>query len=115
MAPSIANAAAYKRVGRTNPFLRYGLPLVTLTVLGSLGLAHLQQGRRDVAIARDEQEWEVIKDTRGLSRESPIGGSIRRRNKKLDLEEELKAMQEKIDINTFEYKKIPRPGEKVQK
>jgi len=36
---------AFKRWGRRSPFLRYGLPMISLTVLGSLGLAQLLQGR----------------------------------------------------------------------
>jgi cytochrome c oxidase assembly protein subunit 16 len=34
----------FKRLGWTNRFLKYGVPLISLTILGSLGLAHLQQG-----------------------------------------------------------------------
>jgi hypothetical protein len=30
---------------RWNPFVKFGIPLISLTVLGSLALAHLQQGR----------------------------------------------------------------------
>lgn len=112
MLPTTSNSAAYRRVGRTSPFLRIGLPLIVLTVLGSLGLSHLHQGRRDVAIARDEQEWEIIEDTKGLSREGPRSGNFRRIKKKIDLEEELKAIQKKIDIDSFEYEKIPRLGQK---
>lgn len=32
-------------VKRWNPFLKFGVPLISLTVLGSVALAHLQQGR----------------------------------------------------------------------
>lgn len=35
----------FKRWGRQSPFLRYGLPMISLTVLGSVGLGHLLQGR----------------------------------------------------------------------
>ncbi len=34
----------FKRLGWTNRFLKYGVPLISLTILGSLGLAHLLQG-----------------------------------------------------------------------
>ncbi|RWW57913.1 hypothetical protein BHE74_00035258 [Ensete ventricosum] len=40
-------ASQFKRWGRKYPFLRYGLPLISLTVLGSVGLAHLIQGRQE--------------------------------------------------------------------
>jgi hypothetical protein len=34
----------FKRLGWTNRFLKYEVPFISLTILGSLGLAHLQQG-----------------------------------------------------------------------
>lgn len=36
---------SFKRWGRKYPFVRYGLPMISLTVLGSIGLGHLLQGR----------------------------------------------------------------------
>lgn len=33
----------FKRWGRRSPFLRYGLPIIILTVLGAVGLSHLLQ------------------------------------------------------------------------
>eukprot|EP00250_Pteridium_aquilinum_P009314 c18589_g1_i1 orf=348-677(-) len=102
-------AKAYRRRGRSRPFLQFGLPLVTLTVVGFLGIGHLHQGRRDIAAVVDEQGWEKIKDSEGLTWEGPIGQNMYRKNKKMNLEEELKVMQEKMDINSFEYKKIPKP------
>ncbi|MCO5551981.1 hypothetical protein L7F22_005489 [Adiantum nelumboides] len=98
---------AYKKRVRTSPFLRFGLPLVSLTVVGFWGLGHLVQGRRDVSNVIDETGWERIKE-QGLTREGAIG-NVYRKNKKIDLMEELKVMQEKMDIDSFEYKKIPRP------
>lgn len=41
-------ASKFKRWGRKYPFLRYGLPLISLTVFGSVGLAHLIQGRQEL-------------------------------------------------------------------
>jgi hypothetical protein len=38
-------ASSFKRWGRGHPFVRYGLPMISLTVLGALGLAHLLHGR----------------------------------------------------------------------
>lgn len=40
-----AAAMALAKVKRWNPFLKFGVPLISLTVLGSVALAHLQQGR----------------------------------------------------------------------
>lgn len=39
------SASRFKRWGRKSPFIRYGLPMISLTVLGALGLGHLLQGR----------------------------------------------------------------------
>lgn len=39
------SAPSFKRWGRRHPFVRYGLPMISLTVLGAVGLAHLIQGR----------------------------------------------------------------------
>ncbi|KAJ6432870.1 hypothetical protein OIU84_019994 [Salix udensis] len=38
-------ASSFKRWGRGHPFVRYGLPMISLTIFGSIGLAHLLQGR----------------------------------------------------------------------
>ena len=35
----------FKRCGKKNPFVRYGIPMNSLTVLESVGLGHLLQGR----------------------------------------------------------------------
>ncbi|KAJ1406396.1 Cytochrome c oxidase assembly protein [Sesbania bispinosa] len=37
--------SSFKRWGRQSPFVRYGLPMISLTVLGAVGLAQLLQGR----------------------------------------------------------------------
>lgn len=102
--------ANYKRWGRTNPFLRFGLPLISLTIFGAVGLGHLQQGRKDMEEVREDREWEAIERTKALSREGPLGKFVRPKSSKTNLEDELKALQQKIDINNFEYKKIPRPS-----
>lgn len=39
------SSPGFRRWGRQNPFVRYGLPMISLTVLGSIGLSHLLQGR----------------------------------------------------------------------
>ncbi|GAB2222721.1 hypothetical protein Droror1_Dr00016845 [Drosera rotundifolia] len=96
----------FKRLGRTNPFVRYGLPMISLTVLGALGLGHLIQGTKDISKAKNDQEWEIIEQKKALSRTGPLNAY---KPKKISLEEELKAFQEKVDINNFEYKRLPRP------
>jgi hypothetical protein len=41
----VKSVSSFKRWGRKGPFLRYGLPMISLTVFGALGLGHLLQGR----------------------------------------------------------------------
>uniref|UniRef100_A0A0V0HTG6 Putative cytochrome c oxidase assembly protein COX16, mitochondrial-like n=1 Tax=Solanum chacoense TaxID=4108 RepID=A0A0V0HTG6_SOLCH len=100
--------SSFKRLGRKSPFMRYGLPMISLTVLGSIGLSQLLQGSKDIAKVKDDQEWEIIETRKALSRFGPINAY---NPKKMNLEEELKALQEKVDINDYEYKKIPKPKE----
>ncbi|KAF7148366.1 hypothetical protein RHSIM_Rhsim03G0119300 [Rhododendron simsii] len=176
------SASGFKRWGRKSPFIRYGLPMISLTVLGALGLGHLLQGRtgytdgvctldvqvvlsvegtgywrnysfedvklldlsshplkpsraidwdlrllgfvwvvldclfrtsyswkcKDIAKVKDDQEWEIIETRKALSRTGPVEAY---KPKKISLEEELKALQGKVDINNYEYKKIPKPNE----
>ncbi|XP_057428035.1 uncharacterized protein LOC130721286 [Lotus japonicus] len=101
-------ATSFKRWGRKSPFVRYGLPMISLTVLGSLGLAHLLQGSKDIAKVKDDQEWEIIEARKALSRTGPVDAY---QPKKISLEDELKVLQQKVDINDYEYKKIPKPNE----
>ncbi|KAG5152569.1 hypothetical protein JHK84_029041 [Glycine max] len=98
---------AFKRWGRRTPFLRYGLPMISLTVLGSIGLAQLLQGSKDIAKVKDDQEWEIIETKKALSKTGPVNAY---NPKKISLEDELKALQQKVDINSYEYKKIPKPN-----
>ena len=42
------SASGFKRWGRKSPFIRYGLPMISLTVFGALGLGHLLQGRLEL-------------------------------------------------------------------
>ncbi|XP_057471259.1 uncharacterized protein LOC130760083 [Actinidia eriantha] len=101
------SASGFKRWGRRSPFIRYGVPMISLTVFGALGLGHLLQGSKDIAKVKDDQEWEIIETREALSRTGPVEAY---KPKKISLEEELKAMQKKVDINNYEYKKIPKPN-----
>ncbi|KAL5217644.1 hypothetical protein ABZP36_018328 [Zizania latifolia] len=106
----VRQASQFKRWGRTHPFLRYGLPLISLTVFGAVGLGHLIQGSKEVTKEKEDMEWEVAETTKALSRTGPVGGAYK--PKKLSLEDELKALQRKVDINNYDYKRIPRSNEK---
>ncbi|KAF9676673.1 hypothetical protein SADUNF_Sadunf08G0027500 [Salix dunnii] len=46
----------HRRSGRGHPFIRYGLPMISLTVLGVLGLAHLLQASWVVLVHWDNLE-----------------------------------------------------------
>ncbi|WOK97920.1 cytochrome c oxidase assembly protein cox16, mitochondrial isoform X3 [Canna indica] len=102
------SASQFKRWGRKYPFIHYGLPFISFTVLGSIGLAHLLQGSKDVTKEKDDIEWEIIETRKAITRTGPKDGY---KPKKLSLEEELKALQQKIDINSYDYKRVPRPNE----
>ncbi|KAG0480349.1 hypothetical protein HPP92_010922 [Vanilla planifolia] len=104
----LSTASEFKRWGRKYPFLKYGLPLVSLTVLGSIGLSHLIQGSKDITKEKDDLEWDIIETTKALTRTGP---KTVYEPKKISLEDELKALQAKVDINNYEYKRIPRPKE----
>ncbi|KAL6126458.1 hypothetical protein ACLB2K_074507 [Fragaria x ananassa] len=99
---------SFKRWGRRHPFIRYGLPMISLTVFGAVGLAHLIQGSKDIAKFKDDQEWEIIETRKALSRTGPVNAY---KPKNISLDEELMALQEKVDINNYDYKRIPRPSE----
>ncbi|XP_022742292.1 uncharacterized protein LOC111293688 isoform X2 [Durio zibethinus] len=117
-----SSASSFKRWGRKYPFIRYGLPMISLTVFGAVGLGHLLQGSnislnyccntsslcKDIAKVKDDQDWEIIETRKALSRTGPIDAY---KPKKISLEEDLKALQEKVDINNYDYKRIPRPNE----
>ncbi|KAE7996980.1 hypothetical protein FH972_001656 [Carpinus fangiana] len=102
------SGSSFRRWGKKHPFIRYGLPMVSLTVFGALGLGHLLQGSKDIAKVKDDQEWEILETRKALSRTGPIEAY---KPKNISLEEELKALQEKVDINNYEYKRIPKPNE----
>ncbi|GFQ06695.1 2 3-bisphosphoglycerate-dependent phosphoglycerate mutase [Phtheirospermum japonicum] len=82
----------FRRWGRKSPFVRYGLPMISLTVLGALGLGHLLQGSKDIAKVKDDQEWEVFETRKALSRTGPAGAY---KPNNISLEEELKALKQK--------------------
>lgn len=107
LSKNLHSSSGFKRWGRKYPFIRYGLPLISLTVLGWIGLSHLIQGSKEVTKEKDDLEWDIIETTKALTRTGPTMGY---NPKKTSLEEELKALQEKVDINSYEYKKIPRPN-----
>ncbi|XP_004142437.1 uncharacterized protein LOC101208712 isoform X1 [Cucumis sativus] len=105
-----ASPSMFRRWGRRHPFIRYGLPMISLTVLGAVGLGHLLQGSKDIAKVKDDQEWEITEMREALSRTGPIDAY---KPKNISLEEELRALQQKVDINNYEYKRIPKPTDRT--
>ncbi|KAF8396558.1 hypothetical protein HHK36_018182 [Tetracentron sinense] len=63
---------------------------------------------KDVAKVKDDHEWEIFETKKALSRTGPVEGY---KPKKISLEEELEALQQKVDTNNYEYKRIPRRNE----
>lgn len=55
-----ASPSMFRRWGRSHPFIRYGLPMISLTVLGAVGLGHLLQGRLVVASTVWSLRFKVI-------------------------------------------------------
>ncbi|GFS30063.1 hypothetical protein Acr_00g0009910 [Actinidia rufa] len=45
------STSGFKRWGRRSPFIRYGVPMISLTVFGALGLGHLLQGSTQLKCA----------------------------------------------------------------
>ncbi|KAF0924212.1 hypothetical protein E2562_008509 [Oryza meyeriana var. granulata] len=72
----------------------------------SHGLPH-EWLRKEVTKEKEDMEWEVVETTKALSQTGPVDRAYK--PKKLSLEGELK---QKVDINNYDYKKIPRPNEK---
>lgn len=39
------STSGYRRWGRRTPFFRYGLPMLSFMIFGTVGLGHILQGR----------------------------------------------------------------------
>ncbi|KAA0034716.1 cytochrome c oxidase assembly protein cox16 [Cucumis melo var. makuwa] len=104
-----ASPSMFRRWGRRHPFIRYGLPMISLTVLGAVGLGHLLQGSKDIAKVKDDQEWEITEMREALSRTGPIDAFAINSL----IVDDFQALQEQVDINNYEYKRIPRPTDRT--
>lgn len=76
--------------------MHVGLPLITLVVVGSVGLSVFVQGKYDIQDAKVQ-----VVDER-----APVA---KQRAKKFDLQEELQRLKEHADLNSYENKPVPRP------
>eukprot|EP00039_Didymoeca_costata_P010588 m.142823 g.142823 ORF g.142823 m.142823 type:complete len:93 (+) comp14889_c0_seq3:297-575(+) len=84
-----------------SPFFTFGLPLVLLTVAGSVGI------REFAALRIDAKKRKAHK----LSTEE-IDALTQRERKNFSIKDEYTRLQDKININEWENKRVPRPEEK---
>ena len=84
---------------RRSKFLRYGLPFISLLVLGSYGLSEFTS----IVVKKREEK------TRMLTAEEML--SFQKKTDKIDLVDEYKRTNEKLDIEHWENKRGPRPWE----
>ena len=84
---------------RRSKFLRYGLPFISLLVLGSYGLSEFTS----IVVKKREEK------NRMLTAEEML--SFQKKAEKIDLVEEYKRTNEKLDIEHWENKRGPRPWE----
>ena len=82
--------------GRT---FRYGVPFVSLLVIGSFGLSEFTS----IVVAKREEK------NRRLSVEEAL--EFQKTVKKVDVREEYEKTMEKLDIENWENKRGPRPWE----
>ncbi|CAB4011468.1 cytochrome c oxidase assembly COX16 homolog, mitochondrial [Paramuricea clavata] len=92
-----------KRLGKRlssdqKAFLKFGMPMVLLVVLGSVGLSEFTEIKMK---KRDEK-------VRKLNYEETQKLQVKKKEKPLTLEEAYKEVQN-IDIGDWENKRVPRP------
>uniref|UniRef100_A0A7I4FQJ7 Uncharacterized protein n=1 Tax=Physcomitrium patens TaxID=3218 RepID=A0A7I4FQJ7_PHYPA len=66
---------------------------------------------QDVLTARDEKEWAAMAASKALTREGAVASAVAEavaRKKSLDLNEELKDVLNKVNIDDFEYVRVPK-------
>eukprot|EP00897_Mesotaenium_endlicherianum_P010404 jgi/Mesen1/9392/ME000613S08754 len=101
----MAVQGVYRRSSRGGPFVKYGIPLLSLVVLGYASIGHLMQGRRDISQAKDDADW--ARSTASNASSAAIQARVKRESS-VDLEHELEVLQKKVDIDAFEYKPVPK-------
>ncbi len=88
---------------RRSKALKFGLPFVSLLVIGSFGLSEFTS----INVKKREEK------NRSLTAEEAL--QFQKKVKKVDVEEEFKDLNEKLDIEHWENKRGPRPWENNQK
>ena len=79
--------------------IRYGLPFVSLLVVGSFGLSEFSS----IVIAKREERNRMLTAEETLAFQKTV--------EKVDVAEEYQKTMEKLDIETWENKRGPRPWE----
>lgn len=87
-----------RQIARSKAF-RYGLPFVSLLVVGSFGLSEFSS----IVIDKREQKNRMLSAEETLSFQKAVD--------KVDVEEEYQKTMEKLDIEHWENKRGPRPWE----
>lgn len=83
---------------RRSKFLRFGLPMIVFTVLGSFGLAEFTS----VKIKRRDEK------NRMLTAEETL--SFQKKKRQVDVEEEFMKLQEELDIEQWRTREDRDPG-----
>ena len=87
-----------KKMTKSKNF-RYGLPFVSLLVVGSFGLSEFSS----IVIAKREERNRMLTTEEALAFQKTV--------ERVDVEEEFKKTMEKLDIEVWENKRGPRPWE----
>ena len=91
-----------RRFTRSKNF-RYGLPFISLLVLGSFGLSEFSS----IVVTRREKNNMMLTAEEALDFQKKV--------KKVNVEDEFKKMQEQLDIENWENIRGPRPWEEPPK
>lgn len=89
------------RILRKSRALRYGVPFVSLLVLGSFGLSEFTA----INVKKREER------NRALTAEESL--SFQKKVERIDVDKEFKDLNEKLDIEHWENKRGPRPWEET--
>ncbi len=88
---------------RKSKALKFGLPFVSLLVIGSFGLSEFTA----INVKKREEK------NRSLTADEAL--EFQKKVKKVDVEQEYKDLNKKLDIEHWENKRGPRPWEDNQK
>lgn len=96
----VSNVIAVLRKITRNKSIRYGMPFISLLVVGSFGLSEFSS----IVIAKREEKNRMLSTEEALAFLNPD-------IKKFDIEKEYEKTMNKLDIDHWENKRGPRPWE----